>query len=80
MLAIAARADVPLTAKWIWLKGADVHAYNQTIVAQQTFSLAKPQHATLRITADSFYRLTLNGRWINDGPARCWPEHFQYDS
>ena len=78
-LAIAARADAPLTAKWIWLKGADVHAYNQTIVAQKTFSLAQPQHATLRITADSFYRLSLNGRWVNDGPARCWPEHFQYD-
>ncbi|HRT09859.1 MAG TPA: alpha-L-rhamnosidase C-terminal domain-containing protein, partial [Candidatus Paceibacterota bacterium] len=35
--------------------------------------------ATLRITADSFYRLFINGRWVNDGPARAWPEHYQYD-
>ena len=41
--------------------------------------LAKPQQATLRITADSFYRLFINGHWVNDGPARSWPEHFQYD-
>ena len=77
--AYARRADVPLTAKWIWLKGADVHAYNQTIVAEKQFRPGKPKEARLRITADSFYRLMINGQWVNDGPARCWPEHFQYD-
>jgi alpha-L-rhamnosidase len=66
-------------AKWIWLKDADVHAYNQTVVAKKEFRLTKPQSATLLITADSFYRLFINGHWINDGPGRCWPEHFQYD-
>ena len=66
-------------AKWIWLKGADVHAYNQTVVARKEFRLTKPQQATLRITADSFYRLFINGHWVNDGPGRSWPEHFQYD-
>ncbi len=68
-----------LKAKWIWLQGADVHAYNQAVVAERKFSLAKPQQATLRITADSFYRLYVNGHWVNDGPGRSWPEHFQYD-
>ena len=78
--AAAATATVPaLKAKWIWLKGADVHAYNQTVVARKEFHLTKPQQATLRITADSFYRLFINGHWVNDGPGRCWPEHFQYD-
>ena len=78
--AAAATAPVPaLTAKWIWLKDADVHAYNQTVVARKEFRLTKPQQATLRITADSFYRLFINGHWVNDGPGRCWPEHFQYD-
>ena len=33
----------------------------------------------MRITADSFYRLSVNGQWVADGPCRCWPEHFQYD-
>ncbi len=75
----SATNPTPLQAKWIWLPGGDVHGYNQAIVAQRKFTLAKPQHATLRITADSFYRLFINGRWVNDGPARSWPEHFQYD-
>ncbi len=69
----------PLRAKWIWLKGGHVHGYNQTIVAEKRTRLSKPQRATLRITADSFYRLYINGNWVNDGPARSWPEHLQYD-
>lgn len=69
----------PIQAKWTWLPGGNVHGYNQAIVAQRTFTLAKPQQATLRITADSFYRLFINGHWVNDGPGRSWPEHFQYD-
>ena len=24
-------------------------------------------------------RDSVNGTWVNDGPSRCWPEHFQYD-
>lgn len=66
-------------AQWIWLRDADVQAYNQTVVARKSFVLEQPQQATLRITADSFYRLFINGTWVNDGPGRCWPEHFQYD-
>lgn len=75
----AAIAEPPLQAKWIWRQGADVHAYNQAIVARKEFRLAQPEQATLRITADSFYRLFINDQWVNDGPARSWPEHFQYD-
>ena len=69
----------PLTASWIWRKGADVHAYNQTIVALREVKMARVSEAIMRITADSFYRLYINGVWINDGPARNWPEHYQYD-
>ena len=69
----------PLKAKWIWRQGQEVHAYNQTVIARKQFKLEEIQTATLRITADSFYRLSINGRWVNDGPARCWPEHYQYD-
>jgi hypothetical protein len=68
-----------LKAKWIWSDRQDIKAYNQTIVARKTFRLDDPRQATLRITADSFYRLKINGRWVNDGPCRSWPEHFQYD-
>jgi len=33
----------------------------------------------MAITADGRYRLFINGHWVNDGPARSWPEHYQYD-
>lgn len=75
----SAHPEPPLTAKWIWRAGGDVHAYNQTIVARREFKLHQPSHALLRITADSWYRVSINDAWINDGPARAWPEHFQYD-
>ena len=79
----AASVNLPeLKAKWIWKAQGDYNQYNQTIVARKHFSLpalSSAGQATLRITADSFYRLYVNGRWVNDGPCRSWPEHFQYD-
>ncbi len=70
----------PLTASWIWQRGADVKAYNQTVVAVRKFSLDSVAEASLRITADSFYRVYINGKWAGDGPARNYPNHYQYDS
>ncbi|MBK8797934.1 MAG: hypothetical protein IPM07_17040 [Anaerolineales bacterium] len=32
-----------------------------------------PAHAELSITADSRYRLWVNGRFAGRGPARCYP-------
>lgn len=72
-------AEPSLTAHWIWFKGGDVHGYNQTVVARRTFRVKDPVAATLRITADSYYRVLINGLVVNDGPARAWPEHYQYD-
>jgi hypothetical protein len=69
----------PLCAKWIWLSGRDVYDYNQTIILRKTFRAHEVTAATLRITADSYYRVFINGRWVNDGPCRSWPEHFQFD-
>jgi hypothetical protein len=71
--------SAPLTAKWIWRDGADVHGYNQTVIALKKFEASSVQRAVMRVTADSYYRLSLNGRWVNDGPARTWPNHMQYD-
>jgi alpha-L-rhamnosidase len=68
-----------LRAKWIWHAQEPQDRYNDTIVARRLFQLENPEQAMLRITADSFYRLFLNGHWVNDGPCRSWPEHYQYD-
>lgn len=67
-----------LSANWIWKSQAGP-VYNQTVIARKSFTLDKPGRGTLRITADSSYRLTVNGRWVADGPCRAWPEHYQYD-
>lgn len=84
---VRARADAPapgslaeLNASWVWLDRVEKQPYNQTIVARKAFELPEaPRSAIVRITADSFYRLSVNGRWINDGPGRSWPEHYEYD-
>jgi hypothetical protein len=76
---IEAASAAPFQARWIWRQGGDVLAYNQAVVAKKKFTLGQAQRATLRITADSFYRLFINGHWVNDGPGRSWPNHFQYD-
>ena len=77
--AATAGNTVPLTAKWIWRDQADANPYNQMIVARKRVSLERVRAATMAITADTWYRLLINGQWVNDGPCRAWPEHFQYD-
>ncbi len=68
-----------LTARWIWKKQTDCRPYNQTVVARKSFRTGAVRKAELAITADSFYRLYINDEWVNDGPCRSWPEHYQYD-
>jgi hypothetical protein len=69
-----------LIAKWIWHPQDDYCLYNQTILARKTFFLdGMLDSAQLRITADTSYRLVINDEWVNDGPCRSWPEHYQYD-
>lgn len=68
-----------LQARWIWRKQQDYRAYNTVIVARKDFSLGTCEAATIKITADSWYRLRINDQWVADGPCRAWPEHYQYD-
>ncbi len=68
-----------LKAKWIWRKQNEYNKYNQTVIAQKKFRLGEVRKAIIRITADSYYRLYINDKWVADGPCRSWPEHFQYD-
>lgn len=76
----ASAAPTPLKANWIWTaKGVFDNPYNQTIVARRTFKVKAIAAAEVKITADTWYRLKINGQWVNDGPCRSWPEHFQYD-
>ena len=68
-----------LKAHWIWHEQKDLTPYNQSVIAAKSFSLPKITRASIAITADCWYRLHINGHWVNDGPCRSWPEHHQYD-
>jgi hypothetical protein len=68
-----------IVANWIWKKQKNYGLYNQTIVARKRFRAGTVREASIAITADTFYRLFVNGEWVNDGPCRSWPEHYQYD-
>jgi alpha-L-rhamnosidase len=67
------------SAKWIWCAGQDVRGYNVAARFRREFRAGKGASGELRITADSRYRVSLNGEWINDGPGKAYPEHFTYD-
>ncbi len=78
LLTAAAPAD-SWNAHWIWKHRDSYTGYNDTIEARKRFTLPAVSSASLRISADSAYRLYVNGEWINDGPSRSWPNHYQYD-
>jgi alpha-L-rhamnosidase len=66
-------------SKWIWCAQNGLREYNQTVLFQKEFEVKETDGALLQITADSWYRVSVNGKWIHDGPARAYPEYFQYD-
>ncbi len=54
---------------------------NIYILARKSFSLPqKPQKAILNITADSRYKVFLNGKYIGRGINRCESYYWYYDS
>ena len=67
-----------LSARWIWLAAAKLQRLQPDDRGRQKFPLDRPQSGVIRISADTFYRLYVNGQWVNDGPARNWPEHFEF--
>ena len=63
---------------WIWDGGED-RPYNAWKWFRRSFHW-EGGSAQLAITADTRYRLWVNGAWVADGPVRSWPEHYQADS
>ncbi len=65
-------------AKWIW--HCQAPAFNATVLFRHRFrrpsGKATPQ---LSVTAESRYRVSLNGQWIADGPPRAWPDSYLID-
>lgn len=68
--------------KTLWIRHPHSHAhdYNITTLLLKKFVVrSQKQSSTLKICADSFYRVKINGKWIGDGPARAYPEHTLFD-
>ena len=58
-------------SKWIWCAHNGLGEYNQTVLFQKEFEVRTSAGAQLQIAADSWYRVSVNGKWIHDGPARA---------
>ena len=68
------------SARWIWLEGDENKACRH-VVFQRDFRLDElPVKAELYLSADSFYRLRVNGQWSADGPARCFSDSCFFDT
>ena len=66
-------------ANWIWMNGQS-SAINEIMLARTSFELeALPDSGMLYVSGDKFYRLWINGKYINRGPARCDAHHQAFD-
>ena len=67
-------------ANWIWDSG-EAQPRNYRLNVRKVFECqSELREAIIHISADSRYRLYLNGIWIGDGPARSFPHLQQFDS
>ena len=66
-------------AKWIWLPSSRTLPNTFVLFRKELTLEAVPARAAGWITADSRYRLTVNGRRVQWGPAPCDPRHLDVD-
>jgi len=70
-------ATVNWKAQWIWLPKNET---SDMMLARKNIRFSKkPSKALLRISASSKYKLYVNGKLINQGPARSASHHQSYD-
>ena len=69
-----------IIANWIWINDDNGMAYNSHVIFKKDFRLDAPvEEAKIAVTADTKYRLKVNGQWCADGPARAYFDHYSYD-
>lgn len=67
--------------KWIWLPGYDDSRNPGSIVLfRREFDLLDTSPMSINVTADSRYRLYLNGHLISFGPCKGTPLHWHYET
>ncbi len=68
----------PFIGSWIWCED-DRPSVNRWARFAKQFDYDGGD-AVLNITADSRYILWVNGTYVGEGPSRCWPWEWRYDS
>ena len=58
-------------------KHADVLCNRHTLFRKKVF-LQKPQNALLKITADDYFKLYINGAFVTQGPPPSYPQNYYY--
>ena len=52
---------------------------NRHILFRKTFNIEKTGKATIFISADDYYKLYINGRFVGQGPAPCYHTQYNYN-
>lgn len=66
-------------ARWIWVNEQDREGFHFCYFRKE-FLIKEKTKAKLYCTADSKYRVWVNGKYTGFGPARGHPEHPYYDT
>ncbi len=72
--------EVFARAQWIWPLPQGYDLVNYFMQARRTFHLAAvPRRCLVKVTADSRYKLFVNGKYVCRGPARGFQVRWPYD-
>lgn len=52
---------------------------NLHVLARVNLNIAEKKSMKIRITADDYYKLYINGVYVGQGPAPSYPEHYYYN-
>jgi len=78
--AVTDKGNVSWKAQWIWARGKAKKEFHFCYF-RKSFDMGKDApHARIYCTADSKYRLWVNGEYVGTGPARGPAEHPYYDT
>ncbi|MBU0477186.1 family 78 glycoside hydrolase catalytic domain [bacterium] len=68
------------SAKWVWANEAyDIR--NKYLYGRKQFNIpTNVEKIVIRVSADSRYKLWINGRYVSRGPARCYPWKQSFDT
>lgn len=79
----AAKEAFPKGANWIWLEDFDdAAAAGQFVLFRKTYHLdtIPDQPVAVRVSADTRYRLFVNGQSVSFGPCKSYLEHWYYET